>query len=130
VTRWCRSSRTAVRPSTVRSSEASNAYFGGTPFHYPTPVENVSSPAIRAAYDLSFRWPVGRRLFERTSHCSLRIGARVGRWRCRSGEVAIEKATGPLGDVVGHRIFGEQARQLAEELAGVSIIVQLPAYRT
>lgn len=54
--------------SALTSTEAFKASFGGTPFRYPTPVEIISSPAIRVAYDLSQRWPVGRRLVERTAH--------------------------------------------------------------
>jgi glycosyltransferase involved in cell wall biosynthesis/lipid II:glycine glycyltransferase (peptidoglycan interpeptide bridge formation enzyme) len=52
--------------------------FGPTPFRYPMPVEMISSPLIRGAYDLSIRWPAGRRLVERTSH-SLRAGPRLRR---------------------------------------------------
>jgi lipid II:glycine glycyltransferase (peptidoglycan interpeptide bridge formation enzyme) len=59
--------------STLTSSEAFKASFGGTPFRYPSPVEIVSSPVVRVAYDLSRRWPVGHRLVERTSH-RLRAG--------------------------------------------------------
>jgi glycosyltransferase involved in cell wall biosynthesis/lipid II:glycine glycyltransferase (peptidoglycan interpeptide bridge formation enzyme) len=63
--------------STLTSSEAFKASFGGTPFRYPTPVEIISSPVVRVAYDLSQRWPVGRRLAERTSH-RLRAGRGSG----------------------------------------------------
>ncbi len=85
-----------------------------------------SSPRRQSGgpYDLCLRRPRPPPVRPSTINCGW------GRWRCRSGEVAIEKATGPLGDVVGHPIFGEQARQLAEELAGASIIVHSRAYRT
>jgi hypothetical protein len=63
--------------STLTSSEAFKASFGGTPFRYPTPVEIISSPVVRVGYDLARRWPVGRRLFERTSH-RLRAGRGSG----------------------------------------------------
>ena len=115
--------------STLTSSEAFKASFGGTPFRYPTPVEIISSPVVRVGYDLSLRWPVGRRLVEQGVPPPAARRPWVGRWRCRSGEVAVEKGPGPLGDVVGHRILGEQASQLAEELAGVSMIVRVPAHR-
>jgi lipid II:glycine glycyltransferase (peptidoglycan interpeptide bridge formation enzyme) len=61
--------------STLTSREAFKASFGGTPFHYPTPVEIMSSSVVRAADDLTQRWPVGRRLVERTA---LRLRARRG----------------------------------------------------
>lgn len=60
--------------SALTSSEAFKASFGGTPFRYPAPVEIISSPLVRAAYDLSFRWPAARHLVERTSH-RLRAGS-------------------------------------------------------
>ncbi|MFG1931586.1 lipid II:glycine glycyltransferase FemX [Mycobacterium sp. NPDC048908] len=60
--------------SKLTSAEAFKASFGGTPFRYPTPVEIMSSPVIRIAYDLAQRWPVGRRMVKRTTHHLLRIG--------------------------------------------------------
>jgi hypothetical protein len=60
--------------SSLTSWEAFKASFGGTPFRYPTPVEFLSSPLVRVAYDLTRRWPAGRRLLARTSHHLLRIG--------------------------------------------------------
>jgi lipid II:glycine glycyltransferase (peptidoglycan interpeptide bridge formation enzyme) len=59
----------------LRGIDAFKATFGGTPFRYPRSVEMISSPVVRIAYDLSRRWPVGRRLVERTG---LRIGGRAG----------------------------------------------------
>jgi lipid II:glycine glycyltransferase (peptidoglycan interpeptide bridge formation enzyme) len=47
--------------------------FGGTAFRYPAPVELISPPAARVAYDLARRWTVGRRLVERIR---LRVGGR------------------------------------------------------
>ena len=64
--------------SALTSSEVFKTRFGGTPFRYPTPVEIISSPVMRLAYDLSMRSPVGRRLVERTSHL-LRAAAGQGR---------------------------------------------------
>ena len=44
----------------------------------PTPVEIIASPLVtRRAYDLSLRWPAGRRLVERTSY-RLRAGRGSG----------------------------------------------------
>ncbi|MCW2690750.1 MAG: hypothetical protein JWR37_5640 [Mycobacterium sp.] len=63
--------------STLTSSEAFKTSFGGTPFRYPTPVEIISSPVVRVAYDLSRRWPAGRRLVARTSR-RLRSGRGSG----------------------------------------------------
>ncbi|MFG1931585.1 GNAT family N-acetyltransferase [Mycobacterium sp. NPDC048908] len=59
--------------SMLTSAEAFKSSFGGTPFRYPTPVERIS-PAIRIAYDLSQRWPAGRRMVKRTANHLLRIG--------------------------------------------------------
>jgi hypothetical protein len=52
----------------VPGDDAYKVAFGGTPFRYATPVEIISSPAVRVAYDLARRWPVGRRLVERASN--------------------------------------------------------------
>src|SRR5690348_9311977 len=58
----------------LRGIDAFKATFGGAPFRYPAPVEMISSPVVRTAYDLSRRWPAGRQLVERTG---LRIGGRA-----------------------------------------------------
>jgi glycosyltransferase involved in cell wall biosynthesis/lipid II:glycine glycyltransferase (peptidoglycan interpeptide bridge formation enzyme) len=63
--------------STVTGDDAYKASFGGTPFRYARPVEIISSPAIRFAYDLTQRWPVGRRLVERSA-LRLRSGRALG----------------------------------------------------
>jgi hypothetical protein len=54
--------------SALTTSEAFKLTFGGTPFRFPMPVEMIYSPMIRFAYDISMRWPVGRRLVEQTAH--------------------------------------------------------------
>jgi hypothetical protein len=54
--------------SALTSSEAFKVTFGGTPFRFPMPVEMIHSPMVRVAYDISMRWPVGRRLVEQTAH--------------------------------------------------------------
>jgi lipid II:glycine glycyltransferase (peptidoglycan interpeptide bridge formation enzyme) len=41
--------------------------FGGTPYRYPQPVEMIHSRMLRAAYDLSRRWPAGRQLISRAT---------------------------------------------------------------
>lgn len=64
-------------PSALTSSEAFKASFGGTPMRYSTPVEVISSPVVRFAYDLTRRWPVGRRVVERSTH-RLRAGHAPG----------------------------------------------------
>ena len=53
--------------SALTSPEAFKAKFGGTPFHYPTPVEIITPSAVRVTYDLSRRWPVTRRLIEQAA---------------------------------------------------------------
>jgi lipid II:glycine glycyltransferase (peptidoglycan interpeptide bridge formation enzyme) len=62
------------KSSPLPGDDAYKASFGGMPFRYATPVEMVSSPGVRVAYDLSLRWPVGRRLVTRASHHLLRVG--------------------------------------------------------
>ena len=62
--------------SRLTGPESFKVGFGGTPFRYPVAVELISSPLVRGAYDLSMRWPTGRRIVERTSH-SLRAGPRL-----------------------------------------------------
>jgi hypothetical protein len=52
----------------VPGDDAYKVAFGGTPFRYATPVEIISSPAVRFANDLTRRLPVGRRLVERASN--------------------------------------------------------------
>jgi lipid II:glycine glycyltransferase (peptidoglycan interpeptide bridge formation enzyme) len=64
-------------PSILNGNDAYKASFGGIPFRYATPVEIISSSAVRIAYDLSRRLPAGRRLVERISH-HLRVGGRSG----------------------------------------------------
>ena len=54
--------------SPVTGDDAYKVAFGGTPFRYATPVEIISSPVVRVAYDLTRRWSVGRRLVERSSN--------------------------------------------------------------
>jgi hypothetical protein len=44
------------------------ASFEGAPFRYATSAEVISSPVVRFAYDLTRRWPIGRRLVERSAH--------------------------------------------------------------
>jgi lipid II:glycine glycyltransferase (peptidoglycan interpeptide bridge formation enzyme) len=36
--------------------------FGGAAYRYPVSVEVIHSPALRAIYDLTRRWPAGRQL--------------------------------------------------------------------
>jgi lipid II:glycine glycyltransferase (peptidoglycan interpeptide bridge formation enzyme) len=55
-------------PAALSGSEVFKASFGATAFRYPTPVERISSPPVRAAYGLSQRWPVTRRLVGRAAH--------------------------------------------------------------
>lgn len=38
------------------------ASFGGQPFHYPLPVELISSPLVRISYDLARHYPAGGKL--------------------------------------------------------------------
>ncbi len=76
--------------SELTGSELFKVGFGGTVFRYPVPVEIISSPLVRGAYDLSLRHPAGRRLVERAAN-SLRSGPRLGRLRWRSGEVSAEQ---------------------------------------
>ncbi|KRE32488.1 hypothetical protein ASG82_23645 [Mycobacterium sp. Soil538] len=78
------------KSSALTSSEAFKASFGGTPLRYATPVEIISSPVVRVAYDLSQRWPAGRRMVERTSH-RLRAGRAAG------GGGPIRRSSGTAG---------------------------------
>jgi lipid II:glycine glycyltransferase (peptidoglycan interpeptide bridge formation enzyme) len=43
-------------------SQRAKVSFGGVPFRYPQPIELISSPTLRAAYDLSRRWKGGQQL--------------------------------------------------------------------
>jgi lipid II:glycine glycyltransferase (peptidoglycan interpeptide bridge formation enzyme) len=44
------------------SAQRSKLQFNGQPFRYPTPVERVHPPALRAVYDLAIAHPAGTRL--------------------------------------------------------------------
>lgn len=65
---------TAARTSRLTGPAAFKASFGGQPFHYPTPVELISSPLVRVGYDLARRSPAGNRLVEAMKRV-LRSGA-------------------------------------------------------
>jgi glycosyltransferase involved in cell wall biosynthesis/lipid II:glycine glycyltransferase (peptidoglycan interpeptide bridge formation enzyme) len=83
------STRTAERPnsSMLTGGDAYKASFGATLFGYPPPVEFISSPLLRFAYDLARRWPTGRRMMENAQR-RLRTGRRLagaGRVRRNSG---------------------------------------------
>ena len=64
--------------SGLTGSEVFKASFGAVPFRYPTPVELISSPPVRMAYELSQRWPATRRLVNRATHL-LRASRRTSR---------------------------------------------------
>ncbi len=49
------------------SSDQAKVAFGGSPFRYPSAVEMINSTPVRTAYDLSRRWPGGRRLVARAT---------------------------------------------------------------
>ncbi|MDQ4021611.1 MAG: GNAT family N-acetyltransferase [Actinomycetota bacterium] len=49
------------------SSDQAKAAFGGSAYRYPDAVEMINPAPVRAAYDLSRRWPGGRRLVARAA---------------------------------------------------------------
>ncbi|MBA2471656.1 MAG: GNAT family N-acetyltransferase [Pseudonocardiales bacterium] len=49
------------------SSDQAKAAFGGSPYRYPSAVEMINPAPVRIAYDLSRRWPGGRRLVARAT---------------------------------------------------------------
>lgn len=57
----------------LSGSQAFKASFGAEPFRYPQPMERISSPVLRASYDVFQRWATGRRLVNQAVHL-LRVG--------------------------------------------------------
>ena len=57
----------------LRGVDRFKASFGGQLYHCPPAVELIPSPLLRAGYDLSRRWPAGRRAIE-LAKSALRTG--------------------------------------------------------
>ncbi|MGH3764307.1 MAG: lipid II:glycine glycyltransferase FemX [Pseudonocardiaceae bacterium] len=49
------------------SADQAKVAFGGGPYRYPGAVEMINSVSLRTAYDLSRRWPGGRRMVARAT---------------------------------------------------------------
>jgi lipid II:glycine glycyltransferase (peptidoglycan interpeptide bridge formation enzyme) len=87
---------TSVEFSALNGPDAFKATFGAVPFRYPAPVEFIAPPLVRTAFDLSQRWPVGRRLVGTAAHL-LRAGSRTGSTSAASASESIEGAEDDVG---------------------------------
>ena len=68
----------SVATTPLTGSQTFKASFGAEAFRYPTPMERISSPLVRKAYDLSQDRPATRRLVQQAAH-----RLRAGGWRRR-----------------------------------------------